>query len=190
MGITAQSLNRINKYLQPGNNILIIGCQNLYDTANYGKVAQNYFRELGYKVTSMDILGCQGSEKLDLREDLKFEPVYDVVNDCGSKEHVDGSLYWPFRNMHEACKVGGVMIHENPKTQNWPLHGHHYFTEEFYLSLSLLCKYDLLECTEEVAMGNTVDGRNVCSVLRKRIDEPFISEEVFNQIYQEFIKSK
>ena len=81
MGITNLSLARINRYLQPGNKILIIGCQNLYSADNYDQVAAPYFRELGYEVKDIDLTGCQGSETADLREDLHFADIYDVVTD-------------------------------------------------------------------------------------------------------------
>ena len=190
MGITNLSLKRINDHLLPGGKILLIGCQNLYNAENYGEVAQDYFRLLGYEVKSLDILGCQGADQLDLREDLQLRPVYDMVNDCGSKEHIDGPLYQPFKNMHEACKVGGVMIHENPKVGNWPGHGQHYFTEKFYKLFAKVCGYDLLEVCSEPAMGNDVDGWNVCAVLRKADGAEFISEDLFNEIYKDNIKSK
>lgn len=187
MGITSFSLNRINQYLLPNNSILIIGCQNLYNAENYMQIAHSYFEILGHSVRSVDILGCNGSEIADLRQDLKFEPIYDMVNDCGSKEHIDGSLYQPFLNMHNACKINGVIIHENPKTGNWPFHGQHYFTKEFYASLAKQCNYDILELTEEPAMGNYIDGWNVCCVLAKRHDSIFVTETKFNSIYKKTI---
>lgn len=190
MGITQHSLGRINRHIHPNDNMLIIGCQNLYDNENYGEIAHHYFQNLGHNVRSLDILGCQGSEKLDLREDLAFKPEFDLVNDCGSKEHIDGSLYRPFKNIHEACKVGGVMIHENPMTGNWPGHGYHYFTLKFYDELAKACNYEVLENCTEAAMSNTVDGWNVCAVLHKQTDNDFISEDVFNIIYSKHIKSK
>lgn len=190
MGITSLSLIRINKYIKPNDKLLIIGCQNLYSAENYGQVAHQYFERLGYSVRSLDILGCQGSEQLDLRQDLHFFPEYDIVNDCGSKEHIDGSLYQPFKNIHEACNIGGVMIHENPESNSWPLHGQHYFTTGFYFHFGLACKYELLETTREAAMGNEVDGWNVSAVLMKLTDSPFISEDQFNEIYAKFIFPK
>jgi hypothetical protein len=171
MGITQLSLDRINRHLQPKSKMLIIGCQNLYNADNYMEIAHPYFESLGHTVRSIDILGCNGSEVADLREDLKLSPIYDIVNDCGSKEHVDGNLYQPFKNLHEACKVGGIMIHENPMTGNWPGHGQHYFTQKFYEQIAKDCDYEILELTEESAMGNDVDGWNVSCVLLKTSDK-------------------
>lgn len=186
MGITSLSLERINRYLKPNDSILIIGCQNLYNTENYGEIAHLYFEQNGHTVRSLDILGCQGSEQLDLREPLSLGQ-FDMVNDCGSKEHIDGSLYTPFKNIHNACCKGGVMIHENPEQGNWPGHGQHYFTLGFYRKLAIECNYDMLEIIGEAAMGNVTDGWNICAVLRKNTDAPFISEDIFNEIYANHI---
>lgn len=190
MGITTMSLNRLNKHLKKDDSILMIGCQNLYNSENYGQIAHGYFSGLGYKIRTIDILGCQGSETADLREDLGFKPEYNIVADFGSKEHIDGELYQAFKNIHEACALDGVMIHENPKTGNWPLHGQHYFTTGFYEALAQACDYDLEEVSEEPAMGNWESGMNVCAVLIKRKDDPFISKTKFNNIYKKHIHAK
>lgn len=189
MGITADSLNRINKYLKHGDSILILGCQNLYNSENYGEIAHSYYEQHQYNVFSLDILGCQGSKPMDLR-DLLYLCRVDLVLQHGTIEHIDGSLYTPLMNIHNSCKAGGVMIHENPLTDNWPGHGQHYFTPDFWDNLAKTCEYELIENTTEPAMGNTVDGWNSCAVLRKLNDREFISEEQFNQLYKSYIKSK
>lgn len=188
MGITSLSLDRINRYLKPNYKILIIGCQNCYWPENYGEVAQDYFRNLGHEVKSIDIYECNGADVMDLREDLRFEPIYDIIFQHGTVEHVDGSLYMPFKNMHEACKVGGIMIHENPASKSWPLHGQHYFTQGFYIELAKTCGYGLSEIIIEPAMGNTIDGWNISAVLQRVENDLFIDEEQFNEIYAKHIK--
>lgn len=190
MGITTLSLERINKHLQPNSNILIIGCQNLYNAENYGQIAANYFRDLGHTVKDIDIYECNECQIADLRENWKASPEYDLVLQHGTVEHIDGGLYEPLKNLHESCKAGGIMIHENPKAGNWPGHGQHYFTKGFWSALADVCIYEVHELTEEPAMGNDTDGWNVCCVLRKSSDSKFITEEQFNKIYDQHIKSK
>lgn len=182
MGITQLSLDRINRHLKPNSKLLIIGCQNLYNAENYMEIAHPYFERLGHTVRSLDILGCNGSETMDLREDLGFEPEWDMVNDSGSKEHIDGDLYQPMLNIHNACKIGGVMVHENPRFAHWPLHGQHFFSMDFYKELG----YEVLELCEEAAMGNFDTGMNVCAVLRKN-NEKFMSKRTFDKLYKETI---
>lgn len=190
MGITDLSLKRINKYIHPDDNILILGCQNLYNPENYGQLADDFYSMQGYTVRTIDITGCQGAEVADLREDLQFEPDFTLILQHGTIEHIDGDLYQPYKNIHEACAFEGIMIHENPARGNWPFHGQHYFTERFYQELAKVCNYELLEVNTEAAMGNTVDGWNIVAVLRKTIKLDFISEEAFNKIYKKHIYSK
>ena len=192
MGITQLSLDRINRYIKPNSKILIIGCQNCYWPENYGEVAQDYFRSLGHTVKSIDVYECNGADVMDLRNQLNFEPIYDLVLQHGTVEHVDGELYMPFLNMHMACKEGGIMIHENPKVGNWPGHGYHYFTPGFYTALASHCGYEVLELCEEPAMSNVTDGWNVSCVLKKGLERPFLFMEYneFKKLYDEHIRSK
>jgi len=190
MGITSISLARIHRHIKTTGKLLILGCQNLYDNEHYGEIAHPYFESLGFDVRSWDLLGCQGSETIDLRENLHLIPVYDFIYQHGTIEHIDGSLYQPLKNIHEASKVGYLMIHENPKKDNWPLHGQHYFTEDFYTALAKACDYEILELTSEASMSNYVDGWNVSVVLKKTTDNEFIDEQSFNEIYAKHIFSK
>lgn len=189
MGITKLSLNRLEKHdcLKSGSLMLELGAQNMYDTEHYGMIAGEYFASVDVFHDSIDIIEHQGATQADLREDLKFPGNCDVVTDFGTCEHVDGSLYQPYKNIDEACKIGGIMIHENPRTGHWPQHGQHYFTMDFYKALSKACKYELLEVCEEPAMGNHETGMNVCAVLRKTSESKFITELAFNKIYNKYI---
>lgn len=160
-----------------------IGCQNLYFSPYDGLVAHTYFTKQGIQTRTVDITGCQDSEIVDLRYPLDFEGVqYDIVTDFGCMEHLDGGVYEFNRNIHNACKVGGHIIRENPKTGNWIGHGQNYLDTEFYTKLAEACGYEILDLCEEAAMGNTTDGWNICVVLRKLHDGEFISEEAFNNI--------
>lgn len=190
MGITATSLERINKHIKPTDKLLIIGCQNLYNPENYGEIAAKYYRDRGHTVKDIDIYECNGCQIADLREDWNANQLFDMVLQHGTIEHVDGGLYQPLKNLHDSCVVGGILIHENPKTGNWPGHGQHYFTKYFWDNFAKLVGYDVLELTEEAAMCNVIDGWNVSCVLRKVSDREFISEDQFKPVYNSYIKSK
>lgn len=185
MGITKKSLNRLEKYncLDRGVKMLELGAQNIYDNENYGKIAKDVFSERFVIHTSIDVNPHQGAIEVDLRSPVTiFKNKFDVVTNFGTTEHVDGSLYEAFKNIHNLCRKGGLMIHENPKTGNWPKHGYHYMTETFYTELAKIVGYELLEVGEEAAMGNTVDGWNIYAVLRKVNSDNFINEEDFNKL--------
>lgn len=193
MGITQKSLDRLSKYTESGISMLELGAQNMYDNLNYGRIAKHYFVSKGIKHTSIDIIQHQECEELDLRIDWMehgYINAFDVITNFGTTEHIDGSLYQPLLNIHNAGKERAFMVNENPKTGNWPEHGQHYFTKEFWSALADACIYEVHELTEEPAMSNEVDGWNVCCVLRKSPDSNFITEERFNEIYNQHIKSK
>lgn len=188
MGITQKSIERLNRFkiLTTGTIMLELGAQNLYDNLHYGQIAKDVFTNLGVKHYSVDIIPHQGAAAGDLREDWQKNGEYTCITNFGTTEHVDGSLYQPFKNIHEACCIGGLMIHENPRTENWIGHGYHYITQQFYVNLALLVGYEILELAEEAAMGNYETGINVCAVLRKTSDI-FLTEQEFDKLYNETV---
>lgn len=185
MGITHLSLDRINRYLEPHMKMLELGAQNLYDTEHYGWIAKDYFEAIPIQHISVDIIQYQGCVECDLRQLHPFRG-NDIVTNMGTLEHVDGPLFIPFKNIHNACVVDGIMIHENPRFDHWPLHGQHYFSMDFYKNFSEACGYEILELCEEPAMGNYETGMNVCCVMRKSL-HPFVTKNKFNEIYAKHI---
>lgn len=189
MGVTQISVNRITPFLKTGMRMLELGAQNMYDNSHYGWIAKDYFEIIFIEHVSIDLIQHQKCEYADLRESLPYVN-FDIVTNFGTCEHVDGSLYQPLLNIHNACNIGGIMIHENPASGSWPLHGHHYFSEEFWYNIAESCGYIILEITTEASMGNYIDGWNISCILKKKSNENFISEDQFNEIYSKYITSK
>lgn len=162
---------------------LLVGCQNLYDQPHYGEIAQPYYRGKGQTVVSIDITACNDSIKHDLREPLDMEP-FDFISQHGTLEHVETrkGFYLSFKHLHDVLKFDGIIIHENPKTGNWPGHGNHYITQDFFIQLAKLMDYDIQAIGEHFAMGNHIDGCNVYCVLQKTNEAPFITEKEFNKL--------
>jgi len=179
MGITNFSNNLLNKYLAGVKTICELGNQTLYFGENYGKPAKPYFESRGYVHISIDWNGLDGALKLDLQDPLKLGP-FDLVTDFGTSEHVK-DIYMCWKNKHSFCKKEGLIISENPKEGNWPNHGYHYYTFEFYEKISKICKYEILELGTFAAMGNANDGWNVYCVVKKLEDNDFISREAFSE---------
>ena len=125
MGITHLSLDRMKRFecLHPSKRMLELGCQNIY-VQGYDEMSislNELPKRFGVNMETWDILGCQNSKIVDLREpiDEAYHNAFDVVTDFGTTEHVDGNYYQARKNIHDACKVGGIMIHENPMTGHW-----------------------------------------------------------------------
>lgn len=182
MGITQESYDRLerNGCLKSGIKMLELGAQNSYCAESYGMIAKYLFENIGIDHTSWDIIPHQGALEMDLRKEIFTPEFYDVVTNFGTMEHMDGGLYYGFMNVHNHTKVGGLMVHENPKTGNWPGHGQHYFTIDFYRQLAEGNDYEILELNEEPAMGNITNGWNIACVLRKIKDKPFGLKKYFD----------
>ena len=131
MGITDKSYKRLAPLLKLSDEMLQIGCQNIYTEKLNGIIAHDYFLKKGFSVRTVDITGCQGAEIMDLRQQQDWTTQFDIVTDFGCMEHLDGGMYQFNKNIHDACKVGGIIIRENPKTGHWPEHGSNYIDMDF-----------------------------------------------------------
>tara|TARA_Y100000004_G_C8773560_1_gene351794 strand:- start:50 stop:697 length:648 start_codon:yes stop_codon:yes gene_type:complete len=128
----------------------------LLNLTNKRYVAKEYFNTIK-KVkshTSMDINGKNGAVKIDLRKPIEGL-TFDVITNFGTTEHVESSWpkdqYMAFKNIHDMCKVGGIMFHQVPKANNWQGkaaglradHCPYYYYEEFFEKLARLNKYEI-----------------------------------------------
>lgn len=174
MGVTKHTFDLINRYAKPGDTMLELGSQNIYFGDHYGRFAKDMFEAMGIKHTSVDLNGEGGCLVKDLTKPLELGE-FDIITNAGTSEHTN-DLYACYKNMWDACKEGGYIISENPKTGNWPGHGNYYLTVGFYLGM---CG-ELMEYGEHPAMGNTTDGWNVYGVIKKQGE--FMSREDFETL--------
>lgn len=186
MGITSLSVARLQKFNCFSQvKMCELGAQNLYvEGTLYGSIAKDYFQSFGVEHDSYDIYVHQGCEYLDLREPISknLKGMYDVITDFGTTEHVDTNYYMAYKNIHNLLKENGIIIKENPKTGHWPNHGYNYVDVKFYQDLAEANNYEILDLCEEFAMGNYVDGCNVCVVMRKKGNRPFMTEKAFSKL--------
>jgi len=174
MGVTSESVKTINRHIDGRDikKVCDLGSQNDYRDEIVRTAPEKYpyfsewWKEKGCDYICIDLCGENNSKKWDLSEPLPTDERFDIVCDFGTSEHV-ANLYQCFKNVDELCKIDGIMIHENPKTGSWPLHGHHFFTFQFYMELAQKQNYNILELGERAAMGNITDGWNVYCVLQK-----------------------
>ena len=189
MGITDFSLSLLEGIIaeHKPRSVIELGAQNLYTNGPaYGKYADTFYRERGIRYQCIDLNGENRAWRRDLSKPYVDEctaetPQFDLVTDFGTSEHVQG-FYQCWLNKWRLCKVGGVIVSENPKTGNWPGHGYNYVTMEFYAGLSKALGNDAtMEMGEHPAMGNTTDGWNVWCIMVKN-SEDFITEKEFNKL--------
>lgn len=188
MGITDFSLTLLNKYVKGNSKVLELGAQNLYSCEWEGApYADKYYYKKACDYTCLDLNKENNALELDLATKLSLDK-FDIVTDFGTSEHVgingkhDSKVFYNcWLNKHNACKIGELIISENPKTGNWPGHGFNYVTEDFYKQLAEANGYEILEIGEHPAMNNTTDGWNIYCVLRKT-QEKFMTLTNFKKL--------
>lgn len=209
MGYTIQDTTLIEKYLQGVKSVLDLGSQSLYiGNEPLPPFVDTWYKSKGVtEYNCIDLAGDNNAWQLDLSHFLYGNFKFDLVVDCGTKEHVvkmkgydkvpfhgghinsiyptevediELGYYNAWTNQHNFLKSGGIMICVNPKTGNWGGHGYTYLTEKFYKDLAANSDYEILELGEWAACGNTVDGWNIYCVLRKK-SESFPSFETFKK---------
>ena len=181
MGLTQHGFDLLNPHLNPNDSILELGNQTIYFGNDYGKPAKPMFEKMGHRHVSIDLNGLDGALPIDLGQPIEESlGQFDIVTDFGTSEHVLG-IYNCWLNKHNLLKAGGIMVNENPKTNNWAGHGHWYCTEKFYENLIKKQDYEILAIGEHPAMGNVTDGWLIYCVLRK-LNNNFISRSVFETL--------
>lgn len=161
-----------------------LGVANLYNNGAPGykyPFASEMWQRCGIEYMAIDTQGHNDSVQWDLSEPLKTTREFDLVMDYGTSEHVKDH-YQCFKNIHDLTKMGGIMIHENPKIGNWPGHCYHYLNQVFYEELAYKVGYTILHIEEWPAMGNITDGWNVICVMQKTADR-FIKREFYPTTY-------
>jgi hypothetical protein len=148
-----------------------------------GKPAKFVYEATGVNHTSIDLNGRDGALPLDLGNPLPVDMnnKYDVITNYGTIEHVNNQ-YGCYLNVHNICKVGGIMIHGAPFINNWPNHCRYYYEAIFFEKLAELCGYDIIRIEVLKTEFFTPPRALVYSVFMKTTDSVFIPIEVFDTI--------
>lgn len=137
------------------------------------KSGKEYFTSVGMEHVSYDWNGRDGALQVDLGSSQSTTlDTHDIVTNFGTSEHVSGQ-YWCFRNVHEMCKVGGVMIHAVPFKNCWPDHCDFRYSPSFFKKLSDACGYEIILNIVDGSIGGP-SKRIACALLYKKDDSPFI----------------
>lgn len=128
---------------------------------NPNGVYKKYFESIGFNHVSVDWNGEDGALKLDLRKPIDLGQ-FDMVTNIGTTEHVSHQEgVWC--NIHNACKLGGVIVSVTPYPEFWWWHGEHYPTEAFFESFADLNGYKI----EYMDKGRQPPNVNLCVRLKK-----------------------
>lgn len=187
MGYTSFTISKIEPLLTNVKSVIDLGAQNNYAQPDLpAPYISEWYKEKQIEYSCIDLNGENNAIPFDLSEKIAGGQ-FDLVVDAGTSEHIgkNGVFSWEaiyncWLNKHNLLKMDGLMYNENPKTGNWPGHGFNYYTTKFYNQLQQSTDYDyrILDIGEHPAMGNTTDGWNVFTILKKK-SEKFPSLEEF-----------
>lgn len=108
--------------------------------------ARQWYLERGAKkVATIDLNGQNGAiaHDLDLPIPDELAGKFDLVTNYGTGEHVNDQHMF-FKNCHDACKNGGIMIHHLIHPGFFEKHGRYYYTQETAFRIARLCAYTIL----------------------------------------------
>lgn len=100
---------------------------------------------------------------------------------------IEEGYYNGWLNKFNLCKLGGHIISENPKRNNWPDHGYTYVDFNTYWQLSRVSGLYIVEIGEHPASGNEVDGYNIWCIMKK-VEDHFPTSEKFKSSVQVYPK--
>jgi hypothetical protein len=149
----------------------------------YNKIpAKKIYEKLGVKHTSIDLNERDGSLPLNLcNPQTQLYNQFDVITNYGTSEHVNNQ-YGIFKNIHEMCKINGIMIHGVPLIKNWQNHCRYYYSIEFFLKLSQKCNYKIYDLKIYDKDYYVFPNNLVLCVYIKNDSNVFIQEDEFSLI--------
>jgi SAM-dependent methyltransferase len=151
------------------------------------KTAKQLFCHLGMSDTSLDWNGKDGALSVDLGKPLKNLGLFDFIINGGTAEHVYDQ-YECWKNIHNLCKEGGLVVSVGPLADNWLKHSPWRYSLEFFDCLCFKNNYDLLE-------RKVVNFKNQCGldchyISFRKNKGAFISKDVFVRIWNNHHKEK
>jgi hypothetical protein len=174
--------NEFLKHAKPGQVIIELGDQimDIGAETQFMRSDEYYRWKYGLTIYSIDIHGKNRVKQLDLSKVQNFgadSESADIVTDFGTIEHVS-DLYNALLNTHNLCKVGGIMIHSNPKEGTYEGHGHHFFTQNFWHDIAKKAGYEVISIYEQKPYSEENKDVEVVAVFKKLKNEFPTREEL------------
>lgn len=191
------------------DSVLDYGSQNDYDFGgDRPPFISDWYKQAGIIYDCIDLAGDNNSIRIDLSYEQHTTRTWSLIVDAGTGEHIvqmaayhsipfhEGYInsiyptevkniklgyYNGWLNKFKFCRVGGLIISENPKSGHWKDHAYSYIETDFYVKLSSMADLKVVDLGEHGAMGNWETGVNVYSVLKK-IGEKFPTFEEFSKL--------
>jgi hypothetical protein len=104
-----------------------------------------FYENRGFKYHAIDVNTERDSIIMDLNYDIEekygYKEQFDLVTNIGTTEHIFNQ-FTCFKNVHNLCKVGGVMYHQLPFTP-WINHGFFNYNPIFFNALAYANGYEI-----------------------------------------------
>jgi len=184
MGLRRSYIKYINKFInyEFGGCMLELGDQVIRkDKKIKEKTGKEYFTNMGLIHTSIDMNGLHNSIKQDLSKPIinpNWINHFDIITNSGTSEHIEPfeSQYECFKNIHNFCITGGIMIHIVPdaievekRDAFKKRHCNNYYTKDFFNMLAEENKYYVKDIS-------LIDALR-CTCLKKLYDTPFMGNK-------------
>jgi len=145
--------------------------------------AKKYYQNLGIKEhVSIDLNKKNGAIAVDLDKPVPDALLdrFNMLTDYGTLEHVNYQ-YQSFKNMHNMCKIDGIMLHALPPPGHWIGHGRYYYPEEFFYGLAEQAEYNLVSEIQRKQRGEK-ELHDMLLVAFQKKKTQFPDEKIFMQL--------
>lgn len=143
---STQSILQILEHAQLPDRDLVIDFGSQRYTAQHifqAESTQDFYTKNGFKAyVALDVNDALYTFKVDLNDPVKLDKQASLVTNIGTGEHIFDQCA-VFTNMHNLCKVGGVMFFHLPFTP-WLNHGFYNFNPILFPALEYANKYEMM----------------------------------------------
>jgi SAM-dependent methyltransferase len=142
----------------PGVLNTILGGNNFPSEGPQPSAAELY-KALGFpSYTAIDATGAGGALLYDLNRDLnldyQFTTQFDLVTNLGTAEHCFNQ-FSVFKNLHDLCRVGGIIIHALPAQGNVN-HGFYNYHPRFFADVAAANGYTIERLSYTIDYARTL----------------------------------
>lgn len=145
--------------------------------------ASRWYKEQGAStVVSVDLNGNHEALVHDLDTPLPevHHDRYHLVTNYGTGEHVNNQWMF-FKNMHDACKTGGIMTHALVHVGHLPGHGRYYYNQKFVFALAQACSYTIHGLENHASSNKGARDGIILAAFKKRKESEFPSRWKFSR---------
>jgi len=145
----------------------------------------------GFEVTAIDINGRNKALPIDLSVPIEDESLlgsFDLIVGYALIEHIEDQ-YGLFKNIHNLCRVGGLIILNGPAVGYYAGHGTWTYDFDFFINLLSACGYPMLDIRMTPLKYGQMPKKQavIYTSYIKKEDSIFIEREEFRPPYYDLV---